>query len=159
MWLARLNPFRYRPSATLTVPSQSSSTPTQANPKEPQMNWLSICLGLLPGIVHGIEAVVGDKASGATKAQMAQDALTVATGTAGSILNGSNATYATAASQIAGLAITQTVNIAQANGTYQKATAIATAAQQDAGVAAAVVALVNQVQNPTPATTLQSTAA
>jgi hypothetical protein len=105
------------------------------------MNWLSICLGLLPGIVHGIEAVVGDKASGATKAQMAQDALTVATGTAGSILNGSNATYATAASQIAGLAITQTVN------------------QQDAGVAAAVVALVNQVQNPTPATTLQSTAA
>ncbi|HEX4785093.1 MAG TPA: hypothetical protein VH350_12165 [Candidatus Sulfotelmatobacter sp.] len=30
-------------------------------------HWLSLFLGLLPGIVHGIQAVVGDKASGATE--------------------------------------------------------------------------------------------
>lgn len=112
------------------------------------MNWLSTILGLLPGIVHGIETVVGDKASGATKAQMAQDALAVATGTATTVLTGNNATYATAAGQIAQLAINQTVSIAQANGTLQKATAIATAAQQDVGVAAAVDALVKSVQTP-----------
>lgn len=114
------------------------------------MNWLSTFLGLLPGIVHGIEAVVGDKASGATKAQMAQDALSVATGTATGVLTGNDATYAAAASQITGLAITQTVNIAKATGTYQKATAIATAAQQDVAVAAAVDALLKSVQTPAP---------
>lgn len=114
------------------------------------MNWLSTILGLLPGIVHGIETVVGDKASGATKAQMAQDALAVATGTATTVLTGNNETYATAAGQIAQLAINQTVSIAQANGTLQKATAIATAAQQDVGVAAAVAALVKSVQTPVP---------
>lgn len=112
------------------------------------MNWLSLFLGLLPGIVHGIQAVVGDKASGATKAQMAKDALAVATSTAGTVLTGSNATYATAASQITGLAIDQTVNIAKANGTYQKATAIAAAAQQDVNVANAVTELVKSVQMP-----------
>lgn len=117
------------------------------------MNWLSLALALLPGIVHGIQAVVGDKASGATKKQMAKDALAVATGTAGTVLTGDNATYAQAASQIAGLAIDQTVAIAKANGTYQKATAIATAAQQDARVAQAVSDLVKSVQAPqTPAT-------
>lgn len=114
------------------------------------MNWLSTILGLLPGIVHGIQAVVGDKASGATKQQMALDALDVATSTAGSILSGSNATYAAAASQIAKLAINQTVTIAQATGTYQKATAIATAAQQDVNVANAVTQLVQSVQAPIP---------
>lgn len=115
------------------------------------MNWLSMALGLLPSIIHGIEAVIGDKASGATKAQMAKDALSVATGAAGAVLTGDNATYASAASQIAGLAITQTVNIAKANGTYQKATAIATAAQQDVAVAQAVNDLVKSVQMPQPA--------
>lgn len=117
------------------------------------MNWLSLFLGLLPGIVHGIQSIVGDKASGATKQQMAKDALAVATQTAGDVLTGSNATYAAAASTIAGLAIDQTVSIAKANGTYQKATAIAVAAQQDAGVAAAVTALVQSIQNPNPAPT------
>jgi hypothetical protein len=48
------------------------------------------------------------------------------------------------------LAINQTVAIAKATGTYQKATAIATAAQQDVNVAAAVTALVQSVQNTTP---------
>lgn len=114
------------------------------------MNWLSLVLGLLPGIVHGIQAVVGDKASGATKQQMAKDALAVATSTAGAVLTGSNATYAGAAGQLVGLAIDQTVAIAKATGTYQKATAIATAAQQDAGVAQAVADLVKSVQTPIP---------
>lgn len=115
------------------------------------MNWLSIALGLLPSIVHGIESVVGDKASGATKAQMAQDALAVATTGASAVLTGSNAVYGQAASQIVGLAINQTVAAAKATGTYQKATAIATAAQQDVGVAEAVAQLVQSVQTPTPA--------
>lgn len=116
------------------------------------MNWLSLILGLLPGIVHGIEAVVGDKAAGKTKAQMALDALAVATGTATTVLTGDNAVLATAAGQIAQLAIDQTVAIAKKQGTLQKATAIATAAQQDVGVAAAVVDLVKSVQTPEPAT-------
>lgn len=111
-------------------------------------NWLSLALGLLPHIILGIQSVVGDKASGATKAQMAQDALAVATGAAADVLTGDNATYAAAASQLTGLAITQTVNIAKANGTYAKATAIASAAQQDVNVAAAVTALVKSVQSP-----------
>lgn len=115
------------------------------------MNWLSLALGLLPGIVTGIETVIGDKASGATKAQMAKDALAVATGTAGQVLTGDNAVFATAASQIAGLAITQAVNIQKATGAYQKATAIATSAQQDVNVAAAVTALVQSVTTPEPA--------
>ena len=115
------------------------------------MNCLSMALGLLPAIVHGIESIVGDKASGATKAQMAQQALAAATAGAAAVLTGSNAVYGQAASQIVGLAINQTVAIAKANGTYQKATAIATAAQQDVGLAAAVTALVQSVQNPTPA--------
>ena len=114
------------------------------------MNWLSIALGLLPAIIHGIQSIVGDKASGATKAQMAQDALAVATSGAAGVLTGGNAAYASAASQIVGLAINQTVAIAKATGTYQKATAIATAAQQDVNVAAAVTALVQSVQHPTP---------
>lgn len=114
------------------------------------INFLSTILGIMPGIIHGIQAVVGDRASGAIKAQMAQDALAVATGTAGQVLTGADATYAAAASQIAGLAITQTVNIAKATGTYAKATAIASAAQQDVQVAAAVDALIQSVQNPPP---------
>lgn len=117
------------------------------------MNWLSLILGLLPGIVHGVQAVVGDKASGATKAQMAKDALGVATQTASQVLTGGNAAYASAASAITGLAIDQTVAIAKANGTYQKATAIATAAQQDVNVAAAVADLVKSVQGVAPPAT------
>lgn len=112
------------------------------------MNWLSLALGLLPHIILGIQSVVGDKASGATKAKMAQDALAVATGAAGDVLTGSNAAYATAASQVVGLAINQTVSIAKANGTYAKATAIAAFAQQDVEVAAAVAALVQSVEKP-----------
>lgn len=112
------------------------------------MNWLSLVIALVPGIIHGIQSVIGDKASGATKKQMAIDALNAATGAAGSVLTGNNAVFASAASQIAGLVIDQSVAIAKATGTYQKATAIATAAQQDVNVAAAVTDLVKTVQAP-----------
>ena len=116
------------------------------------MNWLSRILGLLPHIVLGIQTVVGDKASGATKAQMAKDALQVATGGASAVLTGNNATYADAASKITQLAIDQTVAITKATGAYQKATAVAAAAHQDADVAAAVTQLVQSVETPaTPA--------
>lgn len=112
------------------------------------MNWLAVALAA----VHGIQIIFGDKASGATKKQMATDVLT---GVANDILpglTGSNQAYGQAANVIAGLAIDQAVNIAKAAGTYQKATAIATAAQQDVGVAAAVADLVKRVQTPAPST-------
>jgi len=115
------------------------------------MNWLSLILGLTPHIIQGIQTIVGDKASGATKQQMAKDALSVATGAASSVLTGSNAVYGQAASQIAGLVIDQAVAVAKANGSYQTWTTVAQIAQQDAGVASAVTALVQSVHNPTPA--------
>lgn len=114
------------------------------------MNWFSIALALAGPIVHGIQAVIGDKASGATKEKMALDSLSLATGIAIGVTTGSNATYANAASQIAGLVIKQTVDIGKATGTYAKATAAASAAQQDVAVAQAVDELVKSVQNPTP---------
>lgn len=112
------------------------------------MNWLSIALAAAPGIVHGIETIIGDKASGATKEQIAKDSLSIATGVAGASLTGTNAAYASIASQLAGLVIAQTVTIAKTNGTYQKATAAATAAQQDIGVANAVTDLIKSIQIP-----------
>ena len=116
------------------------------------MNWLALILGLVPGVVQGVETIVGDKASGATKAQMAQDALKVAVNSAGTVLTGNNAVYGQVAGQVAQLAINQVVDISKAAGAYQKWTAAATAAQQDVSVAAAVTQLVQSVQAPaTPA--------
>ena len=114
------------------------------------MNWLTLIIQAAPYVVHTIQSVIGDKAAGADKKTMAKDALVGAGSTAGAILTGSNAVYANAAQQIAGLVIDQTVAIAKANGTYAKATAIATAAQQDVQVAAAVDQLVKSVQTPQP---------
>jgi hypothetical protein len=112
------------------------------------MNIFALILGLVPGIVKGIQTVVGDKANGATKAQMAQDALNAAVTSASSVLTGTDAIYGQAAAQLAQLAINQTVAISQASGVYEKWTAVATAAQQDAGVAQAVAGLVASVQAP-----------
>jgi len=112
------------------------------------MNIFALILGLVPGIIKGIQTIVGDKASGATKSQMAQDALAAAVGGAGTVLTGNNAVYGQAAGELAQLAIDQTVAISKATGVYQKWTAAATAAQQDAGVAAAVTNLVQSVQAP-----------
>lgn len=115
------------------------------------MNWLSLILGLTPYIVQGVQTVIGDKAAGATKQQMAKDALGVAIGGAGATLTGNNAVLGDAAGKIAGLVIDQSVAIAKANGSYNKWTTIATTAQQDLGVAAAVTQLVQSLQAPTVA--------
>lgn len=112
------------------------------------MNWLSVLLAETPRVVQGVETIVGDKAAGKTKQQIAQDALVVTAAGASDVLTGSNAVYGQAAATVAGLLINQTVAIAQAKGTYQVWTAAATAAQQDAGVAAAVAALVQSIENP-----------
>lgn len=113
------------------------------------MNVFSLILGLVPGIVQGIQTIVGDKASGASKAQMAQDALAAAVSSSSQVLTGSNAIYGQAAAQVAQLAINQAVTISKASGAYQTWTAAANAAQQDAGVAVALAGLVQSVQNPT----------
>jgi predicted ATP-dependent Lon-type protease len=114
-------------------------------------NWLSAILRQLPNAIHLVQSIVGDKTNGATKSQMVKDIVAGSGTIAGGVLTGGNAAYASAASQITQLAIDQIVAIKKADGTYQKATAIATAAQQDVNVAAAVTALVQSVQNPTPA--------
>mgnify|MGYP001556027777 FL=1 len=121
------------------------------------MNIFALILGLIPGVVKGIETVVGDKASGATKAQMAHDALGAAVASTSSVLTGSNAIYGQAAAQLAQLAIDQTVAITKASGVYGKWTAAASAAVQDAGVAAAVQGLINSVQHPTQAVPVAAT--
>lgn len=108
------------------------------------MNWLLLAFS----VVHGIETIFGDKAAGATKKQMAMDVLKGAANDILPGLTGSNQEFGEAADTIAGLAIDKAVRIGKASGSYQKATAIATAAQQDAGVAAAVVQLVQSVQAP-----------
>lgn len=110
------------------------------------MNWFKLAIQA----VLGIQTLIGDKAAGATKQQMAKDMLSVATASAADDLTGGNAAYAAGASQVAGLIIDQAVTITKASGAYQKATAAAAAAQQDVGVAAAVAALVQSVQNPAP---------
>src|SRR3569833_2667888 len=115
------------------------------------MNWLSLIIALSTHVVLGIQTVIGDKASGATKQQMAKDALAVAIGGAGAVLTGSNATYADAAGKIVGLVFVLMVRVTKATGAYQKATEIANAAQQDTQVAAAVGQLVQSVEKPAPA--------
>jgi hypothetical protein len=112
------------------------------------MNIFALILALVPGVVQGIQTVVGDKANGATKKQMAQDALAAALSATSTVLTGNNSVLAKAAAGVASLAIDQTVSIAQASGSYNKWTAVATAAQQDTGVAAAVVNLVQSIQQP-----------
>ena len=114
------------------------------------MNWLSALLAQLPNAIHLVQSIVGDKANGATKSQMVKDIIAGSGTIAGGVLTGGNAAYASAASQITQLAIDQIVAIKKADGTYAKATAIATAAQQDVNVSAAVTALVQSVQHPTP---------
>jgi hypothetical protein len=113
------------------------------------MNIFSMIFGLVPGVIQGIETIVGDKASGASKSQMAQDALAAAVATSSQVLTGSNAVYGQVAAQVAQLAINQSVQLSKASGAYQTWTAAATAAQQDAGVAAAIASLVQSIQNST----------
>lgn len=114
------------------------------------MNILALILGLVPSVVKGIESIVGDKASGASKAQMAHDALEAAVTATMPVLTGNNAVYGQVAAAVAQTAIDQTVAISKATGAYQKWTAAANAATQDAGIAAAVQGVIKATQNPTP---------
>jgi hypothetical protein len=95
------------------------------------MGWLSVLTSIfkyVPYVVHGIQTLHGDSQSGASKKQMAVDILGEATGAAVANLSPQNAELAKIASAIASVAIDQSVAIAKAQGTYQKATAIANAA-------------------------------
>lgn len=107
---------------------------------------LGYILALVPTIVRGIQVTVGDSQNGLTKAQMAQDALTVAVNGASSVLTGSNAVYASVAGEVAQVAIDQTVAIAKANGSYDAWTQISKAATQDLAIGTAVAGVVKAVQ-------------
>ena len=72
-------------------------------------SWLKIVLSLTPYIVAGVEKIAGDNASGASKKQMAEDALGIAT--AGAVaVDPDDEEITQAASNVAGLVIDSTVN-------------------------------------------------
>jgi hypothetical protein len=72
-------------------------------------NWLQIVFSLTPYIVAGVEKIAGDNASGATKKQMATDALGIATAGAEAV-DPNDASITQAASNVTGLIIDSTVN-------------------------------------------------
>ena len=96
---------------------------------------LSYAFGLLPSIVTGIQTLVGDTQSGASKKQMATDMLSVALNGASSVTTGQNAALAQlAASTALGIinatdAISTAVSHTKATGAYQAATTAAKATQ------------------------------
>ena len=76
------------------------------------MNWLAIllrALSLIAPVVKTVQVVAADDASGATKKQMAQDAITGATGIAGTFLNPADQQAATVISGIVSTEIDNTV--------------------------------------------------
>jgi hypothetical protein len=73
------------------------------------MNWLKILLSLAPYIVAGVSKIAGDNASGATKKQMATDALNIATEGALSV-DPNDAAITQAAATVTGLVIDSTIN-------------------------------------------------
>lgn len=115
------------------------------------MNWIMLILALVPTIVKGIQTVIGDKASGASKSQMAHDALAAAVNGTSQILTGNNAVYGEAAAQIAQVAIDQTVALAKQQGAYAKWTAVAAATNAVTNTAAQVAAEVLPTVEPEPA--------
>lgn len=112
------------------------------------MNWLTLIFRIAPTAILATQQIIGEAASGATKHQLAKDAINAALGVVAPALGPDNAALAQAASAVTSMAIDQAVTITKATGAYQKATVIAAAAQQDAGVAAAVAQLVQSVQDP-----------
>ena len=92
---------------------------------------LQYAFALLPSIVTGIQSVVGDSQSGATKKQMATDALSAALTGASSVTTGTNSALAQLAAGAAMTiinttdAITTAVNHTKATGAYAAATATA----------------------------------
>jgi hypothetical protein len=84
------------------------------------MTWLKMVLNLTPYVVAGIEKIHGDSATGASKKQMAQDALGIAT--AGALdVDPSDTTLIQASSSITGLVIDKTVSDFNAKGTFTHA--------------------------------------
>lgn len=112
------------------------------------MNWLSLIFRIASFAVTGTQTIVGDKASGATKAKIATDLVSNELAVIAPTLGTDNAALAQAAASVTTLAINQAVTIQKATGAYQKATAAANAAQQDLGVTAAVAALVQSIEKP-----------
>lgn len=72
-------------------------------------NWLQILLSLAPYIIAGVGTIAGDNASGATKKQMATDALNIATAGAEAV-DPNDAEITQAASSVTGLIINSTIN-------------------------------------------------
>lgn len=72
--------------------------------------WLSALLALIPQIVNGVEQIHGEAQSGATKKQMAMDALKVAVTGATTALPGETAAIAASGSLVSSV-IDGTVNL------------------------------------------------
>lgn len=84
------------------------------------MNWLTLlmkALQLAPVIVAGIEHIHGEK-SGATKKQMAMDALALASGSAGVLAPGQQPAI-DAATQLTSNVIDGVVKVFNASGTFK----------------------------------------
>jgi hypothetical protein len=119
--------------------------------------WLTILLKLAPYIVGGVETIAGENASGATKKQMATDALNIATQGALAVEPVQDEDLTQAVSSVTGMVINSTVQTMTANGTlpaHKLSTsdpasppAIATSKLQPA---AAIPAAIQQLQ-PQPA--------
>jgi hypothetical protein len=84
-------------------------------PEKRKTMWLSLLLSLIPHVITGIETVHGDVASGASKKQMAMDALKAAVGAA-SVADPGDQTLIDAASGLASTVIDSTVAFYNANG-------------------------------------------
>ncbi len=103
-----------------------------------KINWGVIagdCMALFPVAVHAIESIIGESQSGASKSQMAQDAVKQALTGALTVTTGGNAALAQIAAAgvlggiNAGVQISQAVKAGKAAGTYQTATAQGNALQ------------------------------
>jgi hypothetical protein len=111
------------------------------------LNVLMYAFALLPSVVTGVESLVGDSASGATKKQMATDALSAALSGASSVTTGTDA----ALSQLAATAVEMApVNNTRSTGAYQAATA---AAKVTAAAASAVSQAAPAAQSSTSTST------
>lgn len=117
------------------------------------LSILKYIIQLAPQAVLATETLVGDMKDNATKKQMATDMLNAATKGAVSVTTGQTQALTQIASTVVGIAIDNAVNITKAQGTYQKATAIANVVNQDAQVAGAIL----NVPTTTVVTQSQST--
>lgn len=117
---------------------------------------LKYIIQLAPHVILGIQMMEGDQKSGVDKKTMATDMLNVATGGALAVTTGQNQALAQIASAVVSVAIDNSVAIAKANGSYDKATAIANAVNTGAQVLGAVTG-VDTANTPAPAPTVTTT--